>query len=289
MTCRAPRRRRSRAPGHRLLHQFGQQAPALRLVVGAGPERGPAFRASRVEAEAEEDVDGQLVGLLGLGGVVGVVQLGHPGAAEHQPPAQRSDHAAQPAALADGHVATAQGGGSVAEQGPGPDRGDQLGVVVAVLQPDELAQRGPARRSRRRAARRCAGSRPGPVRSGRRRSRPPARCRSRGCTGVAAGQPRRHPAAWGCGGRGSGRPGGNRPRPGCSRSGGRRCRRPAGPAGAGRPRRRPGCRRRRPRRRRRRARSRMPASRRCTSETAAPRSPTERGSAYRYAEISWSS
>ena len=81
--------------GHGALDQLGQAAPARRLVVGAGPEGGPAGRGRGIEPQPDEDVDVQLVGLLGLHGVVGVVQLGDPGPAERQAAAQRAGHAAR--------------------------------------------------------------------------------------------------------------------------------------------------------------------------------------------------
>ena len=139
---------------------------------------------------------------------------------ERQAAAQRAGHAAQAAALADGDVAPAQGAGGVAQARAGPDGGDQLGLVVAALEPQQLAGGWPPRRCRRRGGRRCAGTRRARATSGRRRCRPPGRCRSPGCTAAAAGRRRRRPAASGCGGRGSGRPAGNRPRPGRSTSGG---------------------------------------------------------------------
>ena len=148
----------------------------------------------------------------------------------------------KPATFAHRHVAPGQGGGGMAELGPGPHGGDVLGCFVAALEADELAQGGAAHDGvdRQSGVALEVGQRTPPWRH--RRSRPPGRCRTPGCTGAAAIRPRRRPAAWGCAGRGSGHRGENRPRPGCSTSADRRCRRPGGPGDAGRPRRRPGSR-----------------------------------------------
>ena len=77
------------------LDQFGQQFPALGLIAIAGPVRGAAARPPRVEPEAEVDIDRQLVGLERLGGVVGVMELGHQGAAREEPSPQGGGDAAQ--------------------------------------------------------------------------------------------------------------------------------------------------------------------------------------------------
>ena len=98
--------------------------------------------ACRIEPEAQEDVGGEFVGLVGLRGVVGMVQLAHLNASDDQSAPQGTGHAAQAAALADGHVATGQRRGGMAQLGPGPDRRDQLGLLVAALESHELAQRG---------------------------------------------------------------------------------------------------------------------------------------------------
>ena len=133
-----------KAAGQVGLDHLGQQAAARGLLVGARPEGGATSGQLGVEAQADEDVHGQLVGRLGLGGVVGVVQLGHPGAAEDQTAPHGPGHAAQAAALADGHVAAAERRWGVAQLGPGPYGRDQLGVGVAGLEADQLAQRGRA-------------------------------------------------------------------------------------------------------------------------------------------------
>ena len=73
-----------------------------------------------------------------------MVQLGHSDATPVQPTPERAGHAAQPAALADRDVAAAQGGGSVTQGGPGPDGGDQSGLLVATLQTHQLLEGGAA-------------------------------------------------------------------------------------------------------------------------------------------------
>ena len=75
-----------------------------------------AVRHEEVEGlrrSADEHVDAQLVGLLGLDRRVGVVELAHPGPGQGEPAPEGPGDAAQPAALADGDVAAAQGGGGV--------------------------------------------------------------------------------------------------------------------------------------------------------------------------------
>ena len=57
---------------------------------------------------------------------------------------KRAGDAAQAAALADRDVAAPQGGGGVAQGGPGPHGGDELGLVVAALQAQQLLQGGAA-------------------------------------------------------------------------------------------------------------------------------------------------
>ena len=89
-----------------------------------------------------------------------MVQLGHRMPLGQAPP-QGGGDTARAAALADGHVAAPQRRRRVAQGGPGPHGRDELGLVVAALQADQLAEGGAARRWGRPAARRCAGSRPG--------------------------------------------------------------------------------------------------------------------------------
>ena len=79
---------------------------------------------------------------MGLGGIVGVVEFGHPGPAGEKAPPQGGGDAAQSTALAHGDVAPRQGGRPVAELGAGAHGRDELGLIVAALQTDELAQGG---------------------------------------------------------------------------------------------------------------------------------------------------
>jgi hypothetical protein len=126
------------------LDQLGEPPASEGFVVTAGPERRAAARGRGIEPEADEDVDTELVGLFGLDGVIGVVQLGDLDPAPGQPPLEGTRDGAEPAALADGDVPAPQGGRSMAQRGPGSHGGDQLGIVVAALQADELAEGRPA-------------------------------------------------------------------------------------------------------------------------------------------------
>ena len=232
--------------GQRRLEELGQSPPAGRRVAVARRSRRSSS-AGRPESEAEADVD---LGLAGVGRrrldrTVGVVVGGDLGPVADQQAPQRGRRWRRgrpprrwPPA---GRAGCAAPGASCSRS-----RTEVTSSVSSWRVPNRSSSPtvdGPGDAVDRQA-RRCAGTRPARPRSGRRRCRRPGRCRIRGRRAVAAARRRRRRGAWGCAGRGSGRRGAARPRPGPPRSGGRTRRRPAGPAGTGRPRPRPGSRRR---------------------------------------------
>ena len=126
---------------HRPLDQLGQTTAAGGLVVGARPERRAAQGGRRVQTQADEHVDGQLVGLLGLHAGVGVMELADACPGQGQPPPQRPGDAAESAALTHCHVPAAQGGRGITKGGPFSHRRHRTRVVLAALEAQEFAQR----------------------------------------------------------------------------------------------------------------------------------------------------
>ena len=120
---------RCRAPRARGLDHLGQPAAARGLLVGPGPERGATGRSSGLSRRPTKTSTPTRwppwPGWRRRGG-----------AARHPEP-PRSGGGAWPRSrspgrrLADGHVAAPQRRRCVAQRGPGPHGGDQLGLVVA--------------------------------------------------------------------------------------------------------------------------------------------------------------
>jgi hypothetical protein len=73
-----------------------------------------------------------------------MVQVGDLSATENEPTSESPGDAAQAALFADGDVAAGECRWGVTQLGPGADGGDELGLHVTALEPDELAESGAA-------------------------------------------------------------------------------------------------------------------------------------------------
>ena len=242
MTCHGSRASgRPERRGQRHVQELGQAPPTGGGVAVAGVVRGGACRSS-APGGADEHLGVGRVRLRGLDRTIGMVVGRHLRPVADQQASDGADRRPESTLLADGRPAARPGcAGAWRRRSRSRTARHQLGPVVAGPEAEQLRDgRGPGDAVDRQA-RRCAGTRRARPTSGRRRSRRPGRCRSRGRSVAAAARRRRRRGASGTGGRGSGRRGVVRPRPGPTRSGARRPRRPAVRVGTGTPRRRPGC------------------------------------------------
>ena len=127
-----------------LLDELGQTAPTWGFGVVAAVVRGGAAGPPRIESQPEVEVDPGGVGLLSLCGVVGMVQEGDLSAGTDQSAPKGGHRGAQAAHLAHREAAPGESGWATAELFAGPDVGDQLGILVAGLEPLQGLYRGTA-------------------------------------------------------------------------------------------------------------------------------------------------
>jgi hypothetical protein len=122
------------------LHQFGQASSSRRFVAVAGIERGHTARRLGIEAETQIGVDLGCVGPLGLGGVIGMVQLGHLSSRRDELAPESSHRGAETTGLAHGDMAPGQGGRGPSKMLTSAHGRDQLRRIVTVLQAKEFHQ-----------------------------------------------------------------------------------------------------------------------------------------------------